>query len=53
MKNTITLLLSAAITVGPQFIPALPANYKDAATAALAFLSALYHLYQSSPNDKP
>ena len=49
MKNTLTTILVGLLAAAPQFVATLPADDKALATALLAFLGALYHLYQPSP----
>lgn len=49
MKNTITVLLGGLLAVLPQAITTLPHGYAELATAVIAVLSALYHLFQPAP----
>jgi len=50
--NVITILLGALVTVLPQLAPAVPEPYTAAATAIVAGLVMLWHLYQPSPGMK-
>ncbi|MBV8359375.1 MAG: hypothetical protein JO189_15780 [Deltaproteobacteria bacterium] len=45
-----TIVAGALLTVAPQAIGTLPAPYRDTASAVLAALVAMYHLYQPSPS---
>jgi len=49
-KNIVTLILGTTLTMAPQFIAAIPQPYATCATAAIALLAAIYHLFQPSPN---
>lgn len=48
-EHHVTLVLATVLAVAPQFIPILPPIYRDAATAFLAFVGSLYHLYVTPP----
>jgi hypothetical protein len=48
-KHYVTLALSFALTIAPQLLPYAPPAYKDAASAAVALLASLYHLFQVPP----
>jgi hypothetical protein len=48
--NWITIIGGAMLTVLPQIVSSVPDTYKDVATAGLAVVVALWHLYQPAPN---
>ncbi len=47
-----TVLGGAFVTVAPQFVQALPAEWRDMATAIIAMLVAVAHLLMPSPTQK-
>lgn len=49
VKNLLTLVGGALVTIGPQLVSAAPAQYRDAASAILALAVSAWHLYQPSP----
>jgi hypothetical protein len=53
LKHYITLALGAAATVAPQFVTAVGPDYRDAATALAALITAFYHLTQTPPTATP
>jgi hypothetical protein len=50
--NIATIIIGALLTVAPQIIGTLPAGSREAATAILAAVVAIYHLYQPNPSAK-
>jgi len=51
-QNLITVVGGALLTVLPQVIGALPAPYKDIASAVIAAAMSMWHLYQPAPSGK-
>ena len=47
-----TILIAAGLAALPGFIAALPPDYAAAASAIVAALASLYHLYQPVPGVK-
>jgi hypothetical protein len=45
-------MIGTALTIAPQVIPFLPPPVSVIATALLATVNGVYHLYQPSPNGK-
>jgi hypothetical protein len=50
--NWVTVLATAAAAAAPAFVSALPPQYAGVLSGVIAGLSALYHLYRTSPSDK-
>lgn len=48
-RNYLTALLTGALAIVPQFIHFLPPDVATAATAGIAFVGAIYHLFQPTP----
>ena len=48
--NLLTIVGGAVLTVLPQVVASIPSPYKDVATAALAAVVSVYHLWQPSPS---
>lgn len=49
-QNVITIIIGSVLTVLPQLLPAVPAEFRDGATAVIAAANALWHLWQPSPS---
>lgn len=49
LANFLTLATGTILTIAPQLIPAIPAPYAMLATAGLAFLTQLAHLFMTAP----
>ena len=48
-KHYVTLALAFVLTLAPQAMTFVPAPYRDVASATVALLSSLYHLFQAAP----
>jgi hypothetical protein len=49
MPSWATILIAAGLVALPTFISALPPEYAAAASAIVAALASVYHLYQPVP----
>jgi hypothetical protein len=49
MPSWATILIAAGLAALPTFISALPPDYAAAASATIAALASVYHLYQPVP----
>ena len=49
MRHCLTVIAGAALTASPAFVSALPHDYQATASAMIAALVAIYHLYQPVP----
>jgi hypothetical protein len=49
IPNWVTVLIAAGATALPTFISSLPLEYAAVASAVIAALASIYHLYQPVP----
>lgn len=50
LRNVITVGGGTVLTVAPQLVTAVPAPYRDLASAIAAIITAIFHLYETPPN---
>lgn|GEM_PF-2676578 len=49
LKHYVTLALAFVLTLAPQAMTFVPPAYRDLASAVMALLSSIYHLFQATP----
>jgi len=48
-KHWLTIAITALAVAGPQFVAAMPPEFRDLTSTIFAVLGSMYHLYQPSP----
>ena len=51
-KHWLTIAITALAVAGPQFVAAVPEEYRMLCSTLFGVLGAMYHLYQPTPNGK-
>lgn len=52
-QNLISVLMGGLVTIVPQVIPMLPAEWRTVVTGLLGVAVSVWHLYQPAPKQEP